>query len=82
MRASTVFSIHLGALAPVARTATHNLFVGNLLPPASIYSLEFDDETNDFKVLRNNTAHSSHAWIAFDVRLFKEHPVLLRHSPC
>ncbi|KAL2196975.1 Lactonase, 7-bladed beta-propeller-domain-containing protein [Corynascus similis CBS 632.67] len=66
MRASTVFSIHLGALAPVARTATHNLFVGNLLPPASIYSLEFDDETNDFKVLRNNTAHSSHAWIAFD----------------
>ncbi|KAK4245747.1 Lactonase, 7-bladed beta-propeller-domain-containing protein [Corynascus novoguineensis] len=66
MRASTVLSMRLGALAPVARGATLNMFVGNLVPPASIYSLEFDDETNDFKVLRNNTAHSSHAWIAFD----------------
>ncbi|KAH6848048.1 Lactonase, 7-bladed beta-propeller-domain-containing protein [Chaetomium sp. MPI-CAGE-AT-0009] len=57
---------HLGVLAPIVYGAVHNLFVGNLLPPAAIYALEFDDETNDFKLLKNNTADASHAWITFD----------------
>ena len=60
--------MHLGALAPVAYGAIHNLFVGNLRPPAFIYALEFNDETNDFKIVKNHTADASHAWITFDVK--------------
>lgn len=67
MKLSTTLLIQLGVLIPTAYGAIHNLFVGNLLPPASIYSLEFNDETNDFKLLKNNTADASHAWITFNV---------------
>jgi hypothetical protein len=49
--------------------AIHNLFVGNLYVPASVYSLEFNDETNSLKIIKNITADTSHAWIAFSVRI-------------
>lgn len=68
MRTSTILLGRLGALASIASATTHHLFVGNLVPPAAIYALKFDDETNDFAVLKNNTADASHAWITFDVR--------------
>ncbi|KAL2169384.1 hypothetical protein VTG60DRAFT_6090 [Thermothelomyces hinnuleus] len=61
-----MFLGYLGALASVASAGIHHLFVGNLVPPASIYALEFDDETNEFTVVKNNTADASHAWITFD----------------
>ena len=70
MKLSTSLLAHLTVLTPVAYGAVHNLFVGNLLPPASIYALEFNDETNDFKLLKSNTADASHAWITFDVSPF------------
>ncbi|KAL2148913.1 hypothetical protein VTH82DRAFT_1599 [Thermothelomyces myriococcoides] len=66
MRTSTILLGRLGALASIASATTHHLFVGNLVPPAAIYALKFDDETNDFAVLKNNTADASHAWITFD----------------
>ncbi|KAK4031421.1 hypothetical protein C8A01DRAFT_21345 [Parachaetomium inaequale] len=71
--------MHLGAWAPLAHGAIHNLFVGNLLPPASIYGLEFNDETNDFKIIKNHTADASHAWITFDVKPLRppSYPMLL-----
>ncbi|KAK4150802.1 Lactonase, 7-bladed beta-propeller-domain-containing protein [Chaetomidium leptoderma] len=58
--------LQLGAFAPTVYGAVHNLFVGNLLPPASIYALEFNDETHAFKIIKNHTADASHAWITFD----------------
>ncbi len=61
--------IRLGVAAPVAYGAIHNLFVGNLATPAAIYALEFDDETNDFRIVKNHTADASHAWITFDVSI-------------
>lgn len=57
----------LSGFAILAQGAIHNLFVGNLFSPASIYALEFNDETYDFKIVKNNTADSPHAWITFDV---------------
>jgi carboxy-cis,cis-muconate cyclase len=57
----------LCGITPLVRGAIHNLFVGSLVAPASIYALEFDDETYDFKVVKNNTADATHAWITFDV---------------
>ncbi|RYP47815.1 hypothetical protein DL769_011281 [Monosporascus sp. CRB-8-3] len=39
--------------------------VGSLVAPASRYVLEFDDESLDFQTVSNNSAHSSHAWVAF-----------------
>jgi hypothetical protein len=60
---------HLGILALTVSGAIHNLFVGNLIPPASIHALEFNDETNSFKIVQTHKADSSHAWIAFDVSL-------------
>ncbi|KAK3695879.1 Lactonase, 7-bladed beta-propeller-domain-containing protein [Podospora appendiculata] len=44
----------------------HALFVGNLNAPASIYALEFDDETFDFQMTNNITADASHSWITFN----------------
>lgn len=63
--------LHLGGLAPVVHGAIHNLFVGNLFPPAAIYALEYNDVTNDFTVVKNHTADASHAWITFDVSLIR-----------
>jgi hypothetical protein len=57
----------LCGIAPLVKGAVHNLFVGNLFAPASIYALEFNDETYDFRVVKNNTADAAHAWITLDV---------------
>lgn len=57
----------LGCFA-VAYARVHHLIVGNLDLPASLYVLEFDDQSLDFRIVSNNTAESSHAWITFGVR--------------
>jgi hypothetical protein len=57
----------LVGFTPTVRAAIHNLFVGNLYTPASIHALEFNDETEELKLVRTQPADSSHAWIAFDV---------------
>jgi hypothetical protein len=64
--------VHLAVAAPVVYGAVHNLFVGNLFTPAAIYALEFDDETNDFRIVKNYTADAAHAWITFDVSVTLE----------
>jgi hypothetical protein len=81
MRAWTPLLLHLTVLGPIAYGAVHNLFVGNLVPPASIYALEFNDETNDFRIVKNHTADASHAWITFDVKPPKppSYPMLLAY---
>ncbi|KAK0615228.1 Lactonase, 7-bladed beta-propeller-domain-containing protein [Bombardia bombarda] len=46
--------------------AVHSLFVGNLMDPALMYSLVFDDETHSLNRAETITAEASHAWITFD----------------
>lgn len=69
MKAPQHLLLHLGVAMPVVHGAIHNLFVGNLYTPAAIYALEFNDETNDFRIVQNHTADASHAWITFDVSI-------------
>lgn len=68
MKVSRQLLPRLTGLAPLVSGAIHTLFVGNLRPPASIYALEFDDETHDFKLAKNNSADAPHGWITFDVQ--------------
>ena len=56
-----------------ATAKTHHLFVGNLLLPASIHALEFNDETLTLIKTKTIAADSSHAWVAFDVCTFTNH---------
>ena len=69
----------LGFLAVAASSyaRVHHLIVGNLALPASLYVLEFDDESLEFRIASNNTAVSSHVWITFGVRLLPPPPTYL-----
>ena len=61
----------LGLLLAITLRASslkHHLFVSNLSPPASLYALEFDDETLDLRITNNMTADAPHSWITFNVR--------------
>lgn len=62
------FEALIALAAPVAvQGAVHRMFVGNLYPPASIYALQFDDQSLELKMTKNITANSGHAWIALNV---------------
>ena len=60
------------AVVTLVSAKKHHLFVGNLLPPAMIHALEFDDETLKLTKTKSIEADASHAWIAFDVHI--SHP--------
>ncbi|RYP05148.1 hypothetical protein DL764_004002 [Monosporascus ibericus] len=57
--------IYLSCFLAVTYARVHHLIVGNLVSPASLYVLEFDDESLDLRIVSNNSAHSPHAWITF-----------------
>lgn len=65
--ASIVFLALLVAtyLITVVSGTLHHMFV-ETFGTAVLYGLEFDDVALSLRVLRNNTATTSHSWIAFD----------------
>ncbi len=77
-----VLGLLLGTQLPLVSGIKHHLFVSNLSPPSSIYALEFDDETLDFRVTNNLTADAPHSWMTFNVRPIRLHPdsLLTHHS--
>lgn len=52
-------------LVSSASAAVHHLFVGTF-SNAVLYTLEFDDEALTLQLVQNNSASTSHSWIAFD----------------
>ncbi|KAK1750373.1 Lactonase, 7-bladed beta-propeller-domain-containing protein [Echria macrotheca] len=64
MRSTNVILLPLGGV--LVSGTIHNMFVGNLFPPASIHSLEFNDETDSLTLVKTYKADSPHAWISFD----------------
>ncbi|RMZ90816.1 hypothetical protein DV736_g1953, partial [Chaetothyriales sp. CBS 134916] len=52
-------------LVSSAFAAVHHLFVGTFAN-SILYTLAFDDEASTLKLVRNNSASTSHSWIAFD----------------
>jgi hypothetical protein len=55
-------------LLPHVIALKHHLFVGTLSPPASIYTLEFDDQSLTFRLTNNITSTAPHSWLSFNVR--------------
>jgi hypothetical protein len=65
MRSYTIAG--MAFLASPVLGGTHNMFVGNLNDPFTIHALSFNDQTMDLKVTETIQAHSSYAWITFNV---------------
>ncbi|RYO89199.1 hypothetical protein DL766_003605 [Monosporascus sp. MC13-8B] len=57
--------IYLSCFLAVSYARIHHLLVGNLVAPASLYVLEFD-ESIDLRIVSNNSVHSPHAWITVE----------------
>lgn len=60
-----LFRLLAATFASHAFAAKHHLFVGNLVAPTSLHSLEFDDETLDFTLTKTMKADAAHSWITF-----------------
>jgi hypothetical protein len=64
-----LISVLLGALPLVAHVSAtvHRLVSANRFDSPALHSIEFDDESNELRLVNTTTAEVPHVWISFSV---------------